>query len=451
MKKNIYQNQNLTILVLESQENIAQKDINFFYNEILKLISVSTVTDALAYLQKNVPDIILLNLQISESARKIIQEIQQLELDTIIIIFTTQDSLNQILATIVNCAFKFVAKTVSSWQNLEFQLNKSYNYHGFIGISKPMQTIYQIIDNVATSKASVFITGESGTGKELCAEAIHQESKRKDKPFIVINCTAIPENLMESELFGHVKGAFTGADKNRLGAASLADGGTLFLDEIGDLNLNLQAKLLRFVQTLTFQKVGSSKLEKVDIRFICATNRDPIAAIKAGNFREDLYYRLNVISIKLPALRKRGDDVLLLAKHFLRRYAKEENKSFVNFAPECETILKNYEWPGNVRQLQNVIRNIVLMNEAEIVTPEMLSSILEYAPTQSLANSSSDSETASQSQTSVKIVPLWQAEKQLIEQAIEFCGGNIAKAASLLEIDASTIYRKRRQWKKNQK
>jgi two-component system repressor protein LuxO len=325
---------------------------------------------------------------------------------------------------------------------LENEKLKIRGYYRFIGTSKPMQTIYQIIDNVATSKVSVFITGESGTGKELCAEAIHKKSKRKDKPFVVLNCTAIPKDLMESELFGHVKGAFTGADKNRLGAASLADGGTLFLDEIGDLDLNLQAKLLRFVQTSTFQKVGSSQLKKVDIRFICATHHDPITAIKAGRFREDLYYRLNVISIKLPALRQREDDVLLLAKHFLMRYTKYENKSFVNFAPETEEILKNYDWPGNVRQLQNVIHNIVVLNDAETVMPEMLLSILENYQTELLPSL----ETPSQS--SVKILPLWQAEKKLIEQAIELCGGNIAKAAFMLEIDASTIYRKRRKWKK---
>jgi len=325
---------------------------------------------------------------------------------------------------------------------LENEKLKIRGYHRFLGTSKPMRTIYHIIDNVATSKASVFITGESGTGKELCADAIHKESQRKDEPFLILNCAAIPKDLMESELFGHVKGAFTGADKNRLGAASIADGGTLFLDEIGDMDLNLQAKLLRFVQTTTFQKVGSSNLEKVDIRFICATHHDPITAIKAGRFREDLYYRLNVISIKLPALRQREDDVLLLAKHFLMRYTIEENKLFVNFAPETEEILKNYDWPGNVRQLQNVIHNIVVLNEAEVVTPDMLSSTLENSPAELLPSLEMPS------QASVKILPLWQAEKKLIEQAIELCGGNIAKAAFMLEVDASTIYRKRRQWKK---
>ncbi|OAD19192.1 sigma-54 interaction domain family, partial [Candidatus Thiomargarita nelsonii] len=174
----------------------------------------------------------------------------------------------------------------------------------------------------------MLISGESGTGKELCAEAIHKESCRRDKPFLAINCAAIPNNLMESEIFGHVKGAFTGAIKDRQGAASSANGGTLFLDEIGDMDLDLQRKLLRFVQSGTFQKVGSSRTEKVDIRFIYATHRDLLAEIQAGRFRSDLYYRLGAINLKMPPLRERGDDVLLLAQDFLTRYAKEENRSF---------------------------------------------------------------------------------------------------------------------------
>jgi len=342
---------------------------------------------------------------------------------------------------------KFISKLLimTNIRKLEDEKFKDNGYYDFIGVSKPMQTIYQIIDNVATSKASVFITGESGTGKELCADAIHKESQRKLKPFITLNCAAIPKDLMESELFGHVKGAFTGADKDRLGAASLADEGTLFLDEIGDMDLDLQVKLLRFVQTMTFKKVGSDKLEKVDIRLICATHLDPIKAIKAGRFREDLYYRLNVIFIKLPALRQRGDDILLLAKHFLMRYTLEENKSFVTFAPDAEACLKNYKWRGNVRQLQNIIHNIVVLNQGQVVTSQMLSTALENSPTDLWPSSETPS------QPIVKIPPLWQAEKKLIEQAIELCGGNIAKAALMLEIDASTIYRKRREWKKAKK
>lgn len=205
-----------------------------------------------------------------------------------------------------------------------------------------MQVLYQIINNAASSKATVFITGESGTGKELCADAIHKESPRKNKPFIAINCAAIPKELMESEIFGHVKGAFTSAISERKGAALTANYGTLFLDEICEMSLDLQSKLLRFVQTGTVQPVGSTQLKKVDVRFICATNRDPLIEVQKGRFREDLYYRLHVIPILLPPLRGREDDILLIAKHFLTKYTQEEKKSFTDFSQETETVLLSY-------------------------------------------------------------------------------------------------------------
>jgi two-component system repressor protein LuxO len=262
---------------------------------------------------------------------------------------------------------------------------------------------------------------------------------------------------MESQIFGHIKGAFSGAYKNQPGAASIANGGTLFLDEIRDMNLDLQSKLLRFIQTGIIQKVGSSGSKKVDIRFICATHYEPIAMIESGHFREDLYHRLNVIPIHLPPLRERGDDVLLIARHFLAHYAAEENKSFVSFEPEVETRLKDYDWLGNVRQLQNVIHRIVVLNEGKVVTPEMLPPLEKLPTIRSNARSTISVQmpparlhTSKTIATPLpKIRPLWQAEKELIEQAIEACGGDIAKAATLLEIDASTIYRKRREnWRK---
>ncbi len=446
-------------------------------NEPIKLIHVKTGTAALKTLQTTIPDIILLDLHLSDmDGMDILRNIHQRQLNSTIIVINVGNSYkmmteamhygvfdfmekpfqaNRLIVTIRNALYhRKLSQLVDDYD----RKNKRYTYHRFIGASETMQTIYRVIDNVATSKASVFITGESGTGKELCAEALHKESRRKDKPFIVINCAVIASNLMESELFGHVKGSFTGANKNRLGAASLADGGTLFLDEIGDMDMDLQRKLLRFVQTGTFQKVGSNQLEKVNIRFICATHHDPVAAIKAKHFREDLYYRLNVIAIKMPALRIREDDVLLLAQHFLKYYAQEENKAFVSLAPETETLLKQYDWPGNVRQLQNVIHNIVLLNEAQVVTPTMfLSTPIKDLLTRHSNISSSHhsirkqatSFNANPTQDLSHIRPLWQAEKELIETAIEACQGNIPKAAFLLEINASTIYRKLRKWEKN--
>jgi two-component system repressor protein LuxO len=239
-----------------------------------------------------------------------------------------------------------------------------------------MQAVYRTIEGAARSRASVFITGESGTGKELAAEAIHKASPRANKPLVALNCGAIPRDLLESEIFGHVKGAFTGATENRIGAARQADGGTLFLDEIGEMPLEMQVKLLRFVQTGSFQPVGASRPEKVDVRFVCATNRDPLAEVEAGRFREDLYYRLYVVPIELPPLRERGDDVLLIARHFLRQMAKEEDRAFRGFTPETEAAIRRYPWPGNVRQLRNVIANIVVLHDAEWVEARMLPPLL---------------------------------------------------------------------------
>ena len=300
-----------------------------------------------------------------------------------------------------------------------------------------------MLESAAASKATVFITGESGTGKEVCAETLHKLSPRHDKPLVVLNCAAIPRDLIESEIFGHIKGAFTGAVGDRVGAAERADGGTLFLDEICEMELDLQSKLLRFIQTGCFQRVGSSKQQQVDVRFVCATNRDPFAEVQAGRFREDLYYRLHVIPVVLPPLRERGEDVLQIARAFLRQFAAEEGKSFIGFSRECELILLDYAWPGNVRQLQNVIRNIVVLHEAELVQPAMLPSPLNQLIPQRQPEMAP---VVSANGDSVTIRPMWLVEKEVIEQAIASCGGNIPQAANLLELSPSTIYRKRLAW-----
>ena len=467
------------VLLVEDQQPFAVTCQALLKKEPVTLTHVKTGKGALDFLEETIPSAILLDLGLPDmNGMEILKHVTKQKLGIPVIVMTAQNAVNIVVEAMRCGAFDFLEKPFQHnrllvtlrnalhqqklYKQVNFYQEKLYRkqYHRFIGACEAMQTIYRIIDNVATSKASVFITGESGTGKELCAEAIHKESQRKNQSFIPLNCAAIPPNLIESELFGHIKGAFTGADKAREGAASLANGGTLFLDEIGELDLNLQSKLLRFIQTGMIQKVGSDYLEKVDIRFICATNREPEADIESGYFREDLYYRLNVIPIKLPPLHKRGDDVLLIAEYFLKHYAKEENKSFVKFTLETENILKCYNWPGNIRQLQNVIQNIVVLNDGFEVTPEILPlplSKLSIIPlnercSQLLKVQSAQSQSkAKVEKYTFKIRPFWQIEKEAIEQTLDFCEGDIVKAAALLEIHSSTIYRKKRIWKEKEK
>ena len=316
-------------------------------------------------------------------------------------------------------------------------------FGGFIGISPPMQIVYDIIENAAKSSATVFITGESGTGKEICAEAIHRYSRRAKEPFIAINCAAIPRELLESELFGHVKGAFTGAVNDRDGAVALANGGTLFLDEIAEMAPDMQTKLLRFLQNLTYRKVGGSRNEKANVRILCATNKDPLEEIRNGFLRQDLYYRLHVVPVHMPPLRQRRNDITDLADYFLKLYAREENKSFRGFSAEAEAILARAPWPGNVRQLQNIVRGIAVLHDGQIVTSAMLPPALQeanYAQRPAPALPQKDKGDA--------VSPLWQVERDAIETAIALCEGNIPKAAAMREISPSTIYRKKMLWEK---
>ncbi|OAM76487.1 sigma-54-dependent transcriptional regulator [Devosia elaeis] len=315
------------------------------------------------------------------------------------------------------------------------------DYAGFVGASSAMQFLYEQIGRVATSSAPVFITGESGTGKDVCAEALHAQGPRYERRFVAINCAAIPRDLMESELFGVVRGAFTGAHDDRKGAAELADGGTLFLDEIGEMDLSLQSKLLRFLQTGMLSRVGETAARKVDVRVICATNRNPMQLIAERKFREDLFYRLHVLPIHLPPLRQRPSDVMVLARHFLARYAREEHKSFSGFTQDAAQQLTAADWPGNVRQLQNLIRRMVVMFDGGEIDAAMLSA----ADIESQGAAPAPVE-APRADNRRAVLPMWQQEQRIIEDAIAVFGGNISLAAAALEISPSTIYRKRQNW-----
>jgi len=446
--------------VLLIEDDIVSAEIyKAFLTEMpVKLMHAETGQNAMLLIQGFMPNIVLLDLDLPDmNGMQILKHIQKRRLNIAVIIITSEESVNIVVEAMRNGAFDFIGKPLERGKLLNslknaldrlefyrrnFEVNK---YHGFVGASESIRMIYRIIEHIATSKAPVLITGESGTGKDLCASAIHSQSRRSKKSFVVLNCAAIPKDLIASELFGHTKGAFTGAVSDRRGAASQADEGTLFLDEIGDLDLSLQATLLRFLQTGKFRRIGEDEEESADVRFIFATNCDLASKINEGQFREDLYYRMNVVNITMPALRHRKDDIPLMANHFLIKFAKSEEKDFTHFSPEAEKLLLEYPWPGNVRQLQNVIQSIVVLYDGSVITDSMLMNVIKKSQPKNLkAGKSKSSEEYFQ-----EIKPLWKIEKDAIEKAIKYCNGSVERAAKLLEIGPATIYRKKKQWKRN--
>ncbi|QYK43197.1 MAG: sigma-54-dependent Fis family transcriptional regulator [Paracoccaceae bacterium] len=319
------------------------------------------------------------------------------------------------------------------------------NPAGMIGTSPAIRRVDAMIRSVAGSMATVFITGESGTGKELAALAVHQHSGRANGPFIALNCGAIPQDLLESEVFGHVKGSFTGAVSDKPGAAVAADGGTLFLDEVCEMLPALQTKLLRFLQTSTVTPVGAVRPRKVNVRIVCATNRDPLDAVRRGLFREDLYYRLYVVPVHMPPLRERLGDVIEIAEAALQRFAEEESRHFDGLSPEVQALFRAHRWPGNVRQVLNVIRNIVVLNDGGQVTLEMLpeSFVAEAA---ALARSAGASARALSGGDPFAGLTLAQIERQAIMAALDRHGGSVPRAARELDLSPSTLYRKLDAW-----
>lgn len=327
---------------------------------------------------------------------------------------------------------------------------------GFIGSSEAMRAVYAKIRSVSRSMAPVFITGESGTGKELCAQAVHDASSRAAGPFIALNCGAIPADLLESEVFGHLKGSFTGAIADKPGAAAAADGGTLFLDEICEMDLNLQTKLLRFLQTSTIQPVGATRPRKVDVRIICATNRDPRREVQRGAFREDLYYRLHVIPIHMPPLRHRGDDVIEIAAEMLHRFAAEEGTRFTGLDDAVADLFRRLPWPGNVRQLLNVLRNVVVLHDGPLVRPEMLPEDLHLdtgrhggvpvQPPAARAVPPAQPATPDGAAAALVGMTLAAAERLVIEATLARHDGSVPRAARVLDVSPSTLYRKMAAW-----
>ncbi len=346
---------------------------------------------------------------------------------------------------------------------LREKLDKRAGLENILSHDYRMLKIFDVIDSVADARASILITGENGTGKSMIARAIHSRSSRRNDPFVEVACGALPDNLLESELFGHVAGAYTGANTDRTGKFELADGGTLFLDEIGTATPAMQVKLLRVLQELQFEPLGGSETKTVDTRVVLATNEDLVKNVSEGTFRQDLYYRINVVNIVLPSLRERAGDIPLLADHFIREAAETCDRDIDGFSADAIAAMQAYNWPGNIRQLQNVIRNIVVLHNDVTVElkhlPPPLDSVLSEkniippitpeisnAPHLHAQRSQPADQQAIEGINGHEIRPLVVVEKEAIELAINFCDGNIPKAAALLEVSPSTIYRKKQGW-----
>jgi two-component system NtrC family response regulator/two-component system response regulator HydG len=316
-------------------------------------------------------------------------------------------------------------------ENLRARVHERYRFHNIVGDSPELQTVFQIVKQAAPTRATVLLLGESGTGKELIAQAIHEESPRKQKPFVKVNCAALTETLLESELFGHEKGAFTGAAGRKEGRFELADGGTLLLDEIGEINPATQVKLLRVLQQREFERVGGTQTLKVDVRIVAATNRDLSAEVKAGRFREDLFYRLNVVSVTLPPLRQRRGDIPALISHFLAKYCEVYGKQVEGLSPGTLNALLAHSWPGNIRELENVIeRAVVLAKDGQLGTDDLPAVFHGPRPI------------VSASGAAVEVVPgmsLQEIEREAILKTLELVHGSTARAAEILGISVRKV------------
>lgn len=329
-------------------------------------------------------------------------------------------------------------------QNQFLRQQLDAGWHDFIGESEAMRGVYDAIERVGPTDASVLISGETGTGKELAARAIHNTSTREGL-FVPINCAAIPADILESELFGHVRGAFTGAQKDRAGKFELAAGGTLFLDEITEMPVDLQTRLLRVLQERSIERLGSNQPIEIDFRLVAATNRDPLEAIAEGRLREDLYYRLNVLTIALPPLRERGDDIVLLARHFLTSKANNLGKRCATLSPQAEQLLRQYHWPGNVRELENLMERTLILCHGDSIAAQDLSPVLDTASPSTFTATQADKASASTAPfpESLALQPMVEAyEYQLIQEALRRTNNNKTQAAKLLQISERSFWYK---------
>ncbi len=403
----------------------------------------------------NKPDLVLLDIMLpGMDGIEVLKRIKQLDENLPVIILSAQGSIEVAVDALKFGAFDYFAKPIDiqrlepaiknaiknydltkELENLKENVKKEYSFDNIVSADGKMQDVFKLVSKVLNNDITVLIYGESGTGKELIARAIHYNGKRKDKPFIVVNCASIPRELLESELFGHEKGSFTGAHQRKLGKFELANGGTLFLDEVGELEMLLQAKLLRVIQEKEFERVGGTELIKTDVRILSATNRDLRQAVERKEFREDLYYRLNSFPISIPPLRYRKGDIIVLAQHFLDTFNKKLNKNSKGFSKKALKLIYEYNWPGNIREMENTIERCLIIAEKEVIEVD------DLPPHIRAAESVNTTEISGALFSDDVIVPFEKLKEEAIRHALKITEGNIVEAAKKLQLGRATIYR----------
>jgi DNA-binding NtrC family response regulator len=417
-----------------------------------KLDTASDRASAVAAINRKPPDLVLCDVRLADGdGFEVLAHCREHHPGTSVILLSGYGTVEMAMDAIRSGAFDFLTKplidaelemaidralnqrrVIEENKNLKAQLDLRFGLENVIGQDHRMKRLFDMVDSIADTRATVLISGESGTGKSLVARAIHRRSARRDKAFVEVACGALPETLLESELFGHVIGAFTGAAHDKIGKFMQADGGTIFLDEIGTASPSLQVKLLRVLQELEFEQVGGNKTFKVDTRVILATNEDLSQAVAAGRFRQDLFYRINVINLELPSLRERISDIPLLSEHFLARVCQDAGKAVRGFSDEARSALERYHWPGNVRELQNVVERAVLLGKGDMITLDDLpSTVVAAAP---LAAHAMAGHTLKQA--------LAAPERQIILEALEANQWNRHLTAEALGINRTTLYKK---------
>jgi DNA-binding NtrC family response regulator len=439
------------MLIVEDEETLRESIKRIFIREGFAVDGADSAEKGLALLETNVYDVIISDIILPgmDGIEMLIKVREQIP-DQIFIVVTAYASLDTSVKALRAGAYDYIMKPIiheeikqivrnalrqKSLQNenvlLKREIGKDHDFSSIIGESPALKVILDEVKKVADTKSNILLLGETGTGKELFARVIHHNSSRRDMPFVPINCSAIPESLLETELFGHVRGAFTGAVATRKGILEEAEGGTLFLDEIGDMSLGLQAKLLRVIEDQIIRPVGGNKGTKVDIRFITATNKDLKAAVRSNAFREDLYYRINVISLKIPPLRERKEDIGALVRYYLDRYSHDMGKPVKDLSPEAVDVMMEYEWAGNVRELQNIIERAILISDGDLIRPEHLPGSLK--PQATFEQMSFDNKLSIEDYTKAFIV---RYQTECNEQTL----------ADMLGITRKSLWEKRKKW-----